>query len=151
MPFTPGENSIDKSLRLKLQIYLGILAIALAFLVADVVRVGTDSVVPVVLGLGGGLVLGILASRMSALSWDVANAKVVGRIDALGAVILVGYIFLVIFRGSVIAQLVDPRVVGAASVSTLSGLMLGQALGTIGGISRVVRLARGRKAVRAPD
>ena len=145
------HDRVESGLRVKLRIYLAILTVALVLVTIDALRIGAESTAAIAVGLGAGLLLGIIASRMSALSWDAMNARVVGRIDTVGSVILVGYVLIVIFRGSVLAELFDPRLAGTASLATLAGLMLGQVVGTVGGIARVIRVALTEQAAGSTE
>lgn len=77
-------------------------------ILVDLARLGTAVAVPVAAGLLGGVVIGVGASRMSRLSWDESEAKVIGNIDALGAVILLAYVLLTVFRGKLLAQWFSP-------------------------------------------
>lgn len=111
-------------------------------IVVDLVRLGIAVAVPVTAGLLGGVVIGVGASRMSRLSWDETQAKVIGNIDALGAVILVANLLLTVFRGALLAQWFSPEVVGAAGVAVLAGLMRAQVLGTVRGVVRVMQAVK---------
>ena len=139
----PAGDRVDRALILRLRIYLAIFGIATVLTVVDVVRQASAAVVPVALGTVCGIVLGVLASRVSRLSWDRDAGKVVGRVDGLGAAVLVGYVLLVVFKKRLLAQWFEPSLVGVVGVAVLAGLMLGQAVGTAGGIARVLHAALG--------
>jgi len=45
-----------------------------------------------------GAALGVIASRIRRLEWDDQTSRVIARLDAIGAVILVGYIAAMLAR-----------------------------------------------------
>ena len=114
---------------------------SVAVVAIDVGTPGGPSLPPVALAGGIGLVLGVVASRVYRLRWNDGAARVVGRIDALGVVVLASYLLVVVLRGKVIAL----WLAGAAGFAVLAGLMVGQVVGTAGSIGRV---ASARHAAR---
>ena len=146
-----GRSRVDRALILRLRIYLAIVVVASGVTVVDVMRLGSAAVLPVVLGLVGGVAVGVLASRVSRLSWVRDAGKVVDRIDALGLVVLLGYLLLVVFKKGLLSQWFEPSLVGVASTAVLAGLMLGQAAGTAGGIARVLHAAVGQPGRRTRE
>jgi hypothetical protein len=113
--------------------------------VVDLVRIGGDAVLPALLCLAGGVVVGLGVSRMFRIGWDEVSERVVGRIDIVGAVILVCYIAFSIFRSRLVGLWVEAPVVGVASLAVLGGVMAGQAVGTRQGVIRVFRILRGQR------
>lgn len=87
-------DRVAGGVRWRLRIYVVIFVVSCVVIVVHLVRLGSAVAVPVAAGLLGGVVVGVGASRMSRLSWDETQAKVIGNIDALGAVILVAYLLL---------------------------------------------------------
>lgn len=134
-------DRLDRALRLRVRIYVAIFVIAVVMVVADVVIIGTPSLGPALVGASLGAVVGLVASRMHLLSWDEVSGTVVGRLDALGASILVAYVFFVVFRGALLGSWFPAPVVGVAGLAALAGLMAGQAVGTRRGIRRVIAIA----------
>lgn len=139
----PGRP-IDRSLRLRLRIYLLILVVTVALVVGDAVAIGGRSVVPVLVGAAVGTALGLVASRIYALSWDEASGTVIGRLDAIGIVILLGYVAFVVLRSRILDLWFAAPVVGVAGLATLAGLMAGQVVGTGRGVQRIVGVVRGQ-------
>jgi hypothetical protein len=77
---------------------LTVIALAmLGMLVADVAQ-GTLGVAWAAAGLLAGAGLGVIASRTRRLEWDDQTSRVIARLDAIGAVILVGYIAAMLAR-----------------------------------------------------
>jgi cytochrome c oxidase subunit IV len=139
------RRHIDRSIRLRVTIYSVIFLVMTVIVVVDVLRIGGGAVLPVLLCLAGGLVVGLVVSRMFRIGWDAVSERVVGRIDVVGVVILVLYIAFSIFRGRLVGLWVDAPVVGVASLTVLAGVMAGQSLGTRQGVIRVFRILRGQQ------
>lgn len=136
---------LDRSIRVRVRIYALIFLGTAVVTVVDTVGIGGSAVVPVLACFAGGAVAGVVVSRMFALSWDESSGTVVGRIDVIGAVILVAYLLLSIFRSTIVGLWFDAAVAGVAGLALLSGLMFGQVAGTRRGIRRVFELlVRGR-------
>ena len=137
---------VDRILRLRLVVFAVVAVLAVVVVLVDLVLLGGDALLPVLVSGAVGLAVGLVGSRMYALRWDVTSASVVGRIDAAGVVVLVAYVVFIAFRSRLIEVWVAAPLVGAAGFATLSGLMIGQCLGTLRGISRALALAglRGR-------
>lgn len=128
------EPPVDRSLRLRILIYGGIALVAAGVVVVDLVRLGAQALLPV----GGcavvGVVVGVVASRIYRLSWDATAARVVGRVDVVGGILLVAYIALAVFRNRLVGFWVPGPVAGAAGFAALAGIMAGQVVGTVLGI-----------------
>lgn len=129
------QRSLLLRMRLFALIFLGMLVI----MVVDVVRAGWVSVFPVIGAIVVGGVIGMIASRIFALSWDLDARKVVGRIDVAGVVILVLYLVFSIFRSRIVGSFVQGELLGAVSIALLAGVFVGQLVGTARGIARVFR------------
>lgn len=140
---TRGGKVVDRTLRIRVRIFLLIFLGSLVIAVVDAVRIGFGAALPVAGAFLLAVAVGMVVSRMFALSWDTVNGRVIGRIDAIGAVILVGYVLLSVFRSTVVDLWFDGALVAAVSVAVLSGLMLGQVVGTVRGVRRIVGLALG--------
>jgi hypothetical protein len=140
------RQRIDRTIRFRVAIYSIIFLVMTALVVVDVVRIGATAVLPVLLCLLGGIVVGLGVSRMFRLGWDEVSERVVGRIDVVGVIILVCYIAFSIFRSRLVGLWVAAPVVGVASLAVLAGVMAGQAVGTRQGVIRVFRILRGQQA-----
>jgi hypothetical protein len=128
---------IAVSIRVKARIFVLVFLVALTLAVVDAVRLGGYTWLFVVTGLPVGAVVGVVASRMTHLRWDGFARKVVGKIDALGAVILVLYLVFSVFRSRIVDIWVQGPVGGATSIAVLAGVMAGQVIGIRYGLGRL--------------
>lgn len=133
---------VDRSIRLRVRIYALIFLVTSLIVLARTVLLGWDAVVPVVACLAVGLLVGVVASRMYAMSWDEGSGTVVGRIDVIGAVVLFGYILVSVFRSQLVGTWLPSTVAAVAGLAVLAGIMAGQAVGTGGGVLRILRVVR---------
>ena len=145
---TQARQRIDRSIRLRVTIYSVIFLVMAVLVVVDVVRIGGSAVLPVVICLVGGVAVGLVVSRMFRIGWDAVSGRVVGRIDVVGAVILVLYIAFSVFRSRLVGLWVEAPVAGVASLAVLAGVMAGQVVGTRNGVVRVFRILRGQQPDR---
>lgn len=141
-----ARQRIDRKIRLRVVVYLLIFLAMDVIVVVDGILIGSRSLVPVLTCAVGGVIVGVIASRMYSLSWDAVSTKVIGRLDTIGAVILVGYVLLAIFRSRLLDLWLDAPVLGVAGLAAVAGLMAGQVLGTRRGVRRVLRVVADRDA-----
>jgi hypothetical protein len=116
-----------------------IFLVALVAALVETIRVGGLGWLVVLAGLVVGGLLGLLATRMNRLEWDGFAQKVVGKIDALGLVILVLYVVFSVFRSRLVHLWVHGPISGATSLAVLAGLMLGQVYGIRFGLRRLAQ------------
>lgn len=88
--------------------------------------------------LGGGLI-GVVFSRMQRLSWDEAGQKIIGRFDAIGALLLLAYIPFETYRRELVALFVHGPAVLVASLGLVAGLMVGRVIGIRGRVADILR------------
>lgn len=138
-----ARDRVDRSIQLRVTLYTVIFLVMLVLVVIDIVRIGAQAVGPALVGLLVGLVVGGVASRMFRLSWDAVSGRVIGRLDLVGIVILVGYVLFSVFRTRVVELWFDGPVVGVTSLAVLAGVMAGQAFATRRGVIRVFEIVRG--------
>jgi ABC-type transport system involved in cytochrome c biogenesis permease subunit len=134
-----ARKAVARPLGVRLAIYLLIAVVLTAVVAVDVVVLGPRSVLPAVAGLVAGLAVGLLASRMFAVRWDEVSGSVVAKLDALGAVVLVGYLLFALNRSRLADAVFDGSLAGVASLAALDGVMSGQLLGTRRGVVRALR------------
>ena len=85
-----------------------------------------------------GLLVGIIVSRVRHLSWDEETNTVIGRIDWIGAILLVCY-WVFIFTKSYFAGLyVQGAALFAVVLGITAGTMLGRILATRHGINKLL-------------
>lgn len=129
---------MDRSLTLRMRIFVLLALAAIGVVVTDLLVLGPAALLPVLASATGGALAGLVASRVLRLEWNIKTARVVGRIDAIGALVLVGYLVLMVFRSRLLSLWINAPMLGAAALAALSGLMVGQVLGTLTGIRRVL-------------
>jgi hypothetical protein len=135
-----ARRRVDRPIRIRVTLYAVIFLGLAVVVVVDAVRIGGGSVLPVAVCLVAGLAVGAVASRMFRLSWDAVSGRVVGRLDAVGVVVLVLYVAFSIFRGRLVGLWFDAPVVGVAGLAVLAGVMAGQVLATRRGVIRVFEM-----------
>jgi Kef-type K+ transport system membrane component KefB len=127
------------------RLYSLIFLVMVVLVVVDSVRIGSRSLPPVLACLAGGVVIGVIASRMFSLSWDTVSKKVIGKLDVVGAVVLVLYVAVSIFRSRLLGLWLEGPVLSVAGLAVLAGIMAGQVAGTRRGVVRVFRLLIGEQ------
>lgn len=134
-----ARKAVGRSLGVKLLIYLLIFVVLFAVVVAELLQLGSSGVLPALAGLLGGLLVGLVASRMFRIRWDEVSGTVASALDAVGVAILVGYVLFSLNRGRIAEIWFDGPVVGVVSLAALAGAMGGQLLGTRAGVVRALR------------
>lgn len=112
----------------QMRIFTIIFAVMLGVVIYDI-WTGLIGVLLVGLALTIGILIGMVSSRMSHLSWDKDGQKVVSRFDAIGIVILIGYILLSVFRTKIVGFFIHGPALGAFSFSIIAATMLGRVIG----------------------
>lgn len=130
---------VSRSIRFRVRLYVVVFAIALVGAGVDTIRIGGVAIWLALVGLLVGVAVGVLASRMMRLHWDSFARKVVGKIDVIGAIVLVGYLLLAVFRSRIVDIWVHGPTGAATSLAVLAGLMAGQVLGIRYGLIRLYR------------
>lgn len=134
---SPAEY-IDKKLIKRLRIYLIMMLIMLVVIIFEVLT-GSFSISWALGGILIGLGVGTLVSRMYRLSWDEETNHVIGRIDWIGAIILICYLIFVFARTSYLGQFVQGTPLFALVLSITSGTMLGRVITTDRGIKKILK------------
>jgi uncharacterized membrane protein len=91
--YSKAQN-IDSRIIKRLRIYLLVMFILLVVIVFEVLN-GRFSILFSISGIFMGLLIGIIVSRVYNLSWDEETNNVIGKIDWIGAVILVCYLIFI--------------------------------------------------------
>jgi cytochrome c oxidase subunit IV len=84
----------------------------------------------VVIALIIGLTAGVISSRMYKISWDKNTAKVVGRIDIYGVIILVLFVVFELNRNWIANLFSGGETLGSISFVLITTALLGRILGT---------------------
>jgi len=128
---------IDQRLIKRLRIYIIIALIMLAVVTFEVLK-GTFSIQFAIGGILIGLGIGTIISRMYHLSWDEETNNVIGRIDWIGAVILVFYLIFVFTRAHYMGYWIQGAPLLALILSITAGTMLGRVMTTEHGIDKIL-------------
>jgi hypothetical protein len=91
------------------------------------------------IGVVIGLVVGIIVSRRYRLSWDEETNNVIGRIDWIGAAILVCYLVFIFTKSYFLGFYVQGAQLFALLLGITAGSMLGRILGTRRGINKLLK------------
>lgn len=132
------SHHVDKKVLMRARIFGVISIIFIGILLRDLF-IGTISLLLLLISVGAGCLLGIVASRMYHLSWNHDGKKVVGRLDSLGVVILVGYMAFAFFRQQIVGYFVHGPMVGTAVVGLMAGLFVGQIIGVRNGVKGILK------------
>lgn len=135
---------IDKKLQFRLKIYFTISVVMLGIVLYEFFSEKVD--LPFVLiGLGLGVFIGVVVARVFLVSWHKNARKVISQLDVVGGVILVLYIALSIFRGTIVSHFVQGSQVTGASLALVAGIMIGRVFGTG---QQIVNILKEQKLLR---
>lgn len=142
---------VSRSIRFRVRLYVVVFAIALVGAGVGTIRIGGVAIWFALAGLLVGVTVGVLASRITRLRWDSFARRVVGKIDAVGAIVLVSYLLLAVYRSRIVDIWVHGPTGAATSLAVLAGMMAGQVLGIQYGLSRLYRaaMAHGELGIRS--
>lgn len=95
------RDSIDGSIKIRMLVLLGLLVFKL---VAMVRLISAHDANPawLLVGIAGGLVIGLIATRMHITSWDKSAKTVVSQMDSVGIFVLITYILYAIFSDELV-------------------------------------------------
>jgi len=131
-------QSVDRRLIVRLRIYIIVMILLLAVIIYEVVQ-GTFVIQLPIVGIIIGLFVGIIVSRMYNLSWDEETNNVIGEIDRIGAVILVGYLIFIFTKSYFLGYYVQGTYLFAIILGITAGTMLGRVLATSRGINQILK------------
>ncbi|MEO6020741.1 MAG: hypothetical protein ABIP45_10890 [Knoellia sp.] len=147
----PGSAPVDHSIRLRMRIYSIIFLVTSLIVIVRGVLLGWVGLIPVASCLAIGLTVGLVASRTYAMRWDEESGTVVGRIDLIGGVVLLGYILISLFRSRLVGIWLPGTVASVAGLAVVAGVMGGQVIGTGHGIGRILEVVGLRPSPGASD
>ena len=133
-----ARKHIDKKLRNRLRLYFIIAAIMVAIVIYNLLFSKLDFILSL-LGVVGGIILGVVSSRMFHISWDHDGQKVVSQLDLIGGIVLVVYILFELGSEFLIKHYLSADITGAFTFAFITGGMIGRVLGTRGKIVKVLR------------
>jgi hypothetical protein len=129
---------MDKRLILRLRIYTIVMIIMLIIISYEVLQ-GTFSILMAIGGIIICMAVGTIVSRVYSLSWDEKTSDVIGRIDGIGAVILVCYLIFIFTRARYLGYWVQGAPLFAFIFSITAGTMLTRVMSTRHGINKILR------------
>lgn len=132
-------QNIDSHLIKRLRIYLLVMLILLVVIVFEVLN-GRFSILFSITGILMGILIGVIVSRVYNLSWDEETNNVIGKIDWIGAVILVCYLVFIFTKTQFLGYWVQGTSLFALILGITAGTMLGRVLSTKRGIERVLKV-----------
>lgn len=129
---------LEPRLIMRLRIYSAVMIIMMVIIAFEVLQ-HTVNISLAACGIVIGFVIGTLVSRMYHLSWDEDTSHVIGRIDGIGAAILVFYLIFVFTRAHFLGYWMQGAPLLAFILSITSGTMLGRVMSTRKGINKILK------------
>ncbi len=123
------KTHASKRLRLNLRILSVVYLILFVITLYDVIVSGA-LFSQVLVALLIGLVAGVISARMYKISWSKDEAKVVGRIDIYGFVVLVLFILFELNRNWIAHFFSSGEALGSISLVLVTSALFGRILGT---------------------
>lgn len=120
-------EKIDKRLLTRLRIYLIVMILMLIVITFEVLR-GVFSIQWALVGILIGLIVGTIVSRMYNLSWDEEDHRVIGEIDSIGVIILLGYLIWEFSKSQFLGYWVEGNILFAIILGITAGSMLARVL-----------------------
>lgn len=127
----------SKRLRMNLRILSVVYVVLLCVTLYDVV-ISRALFSQVLLALIIGLAAGLISARMYKISWDKGEAKVVGRIDIYGLIVLVLFALFELNRNHIAELFSGSETLGSIGFVLITSALLGRILGTSRKILRVL-------------
>lgn len=122
-----SRHNVNRKIKIKLWIYFLVFIISLMMSMFHFVKGNISFYFP----LGGfisGFLIGHVVSRMNKVMWDEDSEMIDLKLDKLGIVILLVYLTFVIFKNTLIEDIVHLHHISSISLAVLSGTMLGHAV-----------------------
>ena len=132
------KTHASKKLRLNLRILLIVYAVLLIVTLYSAFA-SHAMFWQVLVGFAIGIVAGVISSRMYKISWSEDEAKVIGKIDVYGLIILVLFIVFELNREHIAQLFSSGDSLGAIGLTLITGALFGRILGTARQIIRVLR------------
>lgn len=129
---------LEPRLIMRLRIYSAVMIIMMVIIAFEVLQ-HTVAISLAVCGIIIGFVIGTVVSRMYRLSWEEETSHVIGRIDGIGAAILVFYLIFVFTRAHFLGYWMQGAPLLAFILSITAGTMLGRVMSTRKGIKKILK------------
>ena len=133
----PKRQHVEDRLIRRLRYYLIVSLVIFAAIIIEVLE-GRFGLALALTGVLIGLVVGIIVSRSRHLSWDEETNTVIGRIDWIGAILLVCYLVFVFTKSYFAGFYVQGAALFAVVLGITAGTMLGRVLATRHGINKLL-------------
>jgi hypothetical protein len=134
---TSKVEKIDHKLMMRLRIYLIVMFAILAVIVIEVID-GTFSIQWALIGILIGLVVGTIVTRMYNLSWDEESNSVIGEMDSIGIVILVGYLIWEFTKSNFLGYWVEGSILSAIILGITAGSMFARVVSNKRNINQIL-------------
>lgn len=131
------KQYVEPRLIKRLRIYIIVMLIMLVVVVFEVIT-SLFSIQLAIIGIMSGLGIGVIYSRTYRLSWDEDTDNVIGRIDWIGAIILIFYLIFLFTRAYFLGQWIHGTPLLAFILSITAGTMLGSVISTRRSIKKVL-------------
>ncbi len=122
------QNVMDKKLSKRMKMYLIITCIILLIESYELIVSGY-SISKSLLFLLWGIGIGFMASRMFYLTWDADEEVITSRIDTVGVIVLILYIWFSVMRNTILKEIVGSSAVLVVTFAIVSGMMIGRFIG----------------------
>jgi len=123
------QTHASKKLRINLRI-LSVVYIILLLVTVYELFVSHTLFSQVLIALAIGFTAGFISSRMYKISWDKDTAKVVGRIDIYGVIVLVLFVVFELNRTWIAELFSGGEALGSISFVLITAALLGRIFGT---------------------
>jgi hypothetical protein len=130
-------EKIDRKLVMRLRIYLIVMITIFAVIVIEVVQ-GRIIIQWALVGILIGLLVGTIVTRMYNLSWDEESNTVVGKMDGIGIVILVGYLIWEFTKSYFLGYWVQGSILSAILLGITAGSMLARVVSNKRNIEQIL-------------
>ena len=141
-PFTyrSVRQHIDQKLVVRGRLYLALFAILTIVTIVNTLTNALNPLIPIGAILLGFLV-GLAVGRMNHLSWDTEAAKVIGRIDLVGGIIVILYLAFELSRNWLFGHWLAGPALTTFTLALTTGVMLGRVVAMSHGIRRLLQSA----------
>jgi hypothetical protein len=132
------KTHIDRKLLFRAIMFFAMFMVMTAFVIYDIVQ-NPQSLALAMMGYCGGIVIGLIVSRMFKIFWHEEQSKVMSKFDEVGIVILAGYIIFALGRNFFLGYFFAGQILIIFSFSILAGIMFGRFAGLRSGIIKTLK------------
>jgi hypothetical protein len=135
----PDPARVDRRVRRGVLLMAAIAVVVLLLVVREMFR-GTLGPFGATAGSAGGLVVGVVASRVQRIDRDVRTGLVVGHIDRIGVAVLVALLVATAAQDWLLGHWATGATLTALGLSATAGTFAGRALGTRNRVREVLQV-----------